>query len=53
MPRFAANLGFLFTEHPFLDRFAAAARAAAATVPQSRACVWPVALLMATPLRSH
>ena len=27
MPRFAANLGFLFTEHPFLDRFAAAARA--------------------------
>lgn len=24
MPRFAANLGFLFTEHPFLDRFAAA-----------------------------
>jgi hydroxypyruvate isomerase len=27
MPRFSANLGFLFTEHPFLDRFAAAARA--------------------------
>jgi len=27
MPRFAANLGFLFTELPFLDRFAAAARA--------------------------
>ncbi len=24
--RFAANLGWLFTEHPFLDRFAAAAR---------------------------
>lgn len=24
MPRFAANLGFLFTELPFLDRFAAA-----------------------------
>ena len=24
MPRFAANLGFLFTEHGFLDRFAAA-----------------------------
>lgn len=24
MPRFAANLGFLFTEHAFLDRFAAA-----------------------------
>ena len=27
MPRFAANLGFLFTELPFLDRFEAAARA--------------------------
>lgn len=26
MPRFAANLGFLFTEHPFLERFAAARR---------------------------
>lgn len=27
MPRFAANLQWLFTEHTFLDRFAAAARA--------------------------
>ena len=27
MPKFSANLGFLFTELPFLDRFAAAARA--------------------------
>lgn len=27
MPRFAANLHYLFTELPFLDRFAAAARA--------------------------
>jgi hydroxypyruvate isomerase len=27
MPNFSANLGFLFTELPFLDRFAAAARA--------------------------
>jgi hydroxypyruvate isomerase len=27
MPRFAANLSMLFTEHPFLDRFAAAAAA--------------------------
>jgi hydroxypyruvate isomerase len=27
MPRFAANLGFLFPEHDFLDRFAAAHRA--------------------------
>ena len=27
MPRFAANLSMLFTERPFLDRFAAAAAA--------------------------
>jgi hydroxypyruvate isomerase len=27
MPRFAANLSMMFTEHPFLDRFAAAAEA--------------------------
>lgn len=27
MPRFAANLSLMFTEHPFLDRFEAAARA--------------------------
>jgi hydroxypyruvate isomerase len=27
VPRFSANLGFLFPEHAFLDRFAAAARA--------------------------
>ena len=25
MPRFAANLSVLYNEHPFLDRFAAAA----------------------------
>src|SRR2546422_952064 len=25
MPRFAANLSMMYTEHPFLDRFAAAA----------------------------
>ena len=29
MPRFAANLTLMFTEVPFLDRFAAAARAGA------------------------
>src|ERR1700709_2507339 len=27
MPRFAANLSMMFTEHPFLDRFAAASEA--------------------------
>ncbi len=26
MPRFSANLGFLFTDQPFLDRFAASAK---------------------------
>ena len=32
MPRFAANLNWLFTEHPFLDRFAAARAAGFAAV---------------------
>jgi hydroxypyruvate isomerase len=32
MPRFAANLGYLFTERPFLERFAAAAAAGFAAV---------------------
>ena len=32
MPRFAANLSFLFTEHPFLERFAAARAAGFAAV---------------------
>jgi hydroxypyruvate isomerase len=32
MPRFAANLGFLFTEHDFLERFGAARRAGFAAV---------------------
>ena len=27
MPRLAANLAYLFTEHPFMERFAAAAAA--------------------------
>jgi hydroxypyruvate isomerase len=32
MPRFSANLGFLFTELPFLDRFAAATKVGSAGV---------------------
>jgi hydroxypyruvate isomerase len=32
MPRFAANLSFLFTERPFLERFAAARTAGFAAV---------------------
>lgn len=45
MPRFAANLHYLFNEYPFLDRFAAAAetgfRAVEAQVPYD----WPAAEL--------
>jgi 2-dehydrotetronate isomerase len=32
MPRFAANLGYLFTEHPLIERLGAAARAGFAAV---------------------
>ena len=43
MPKFAANLHYLFSEHPFLDRFAAAAdvgfRGVEAQVPYG----WPAA----------
>jgi hydroxypyruvate isomerase len=36
MPKFCANLGFLFTEVPFLDRFAASAKAGFAAVEFSQ-----------------
>ncbi|KQT83014.1 2-oxo-tetronate isomerase [Methylobacterium sp. Leaf466] len=39
MPRFAANLTLMFTEHPFLDRFAAAAQAGFSAVE----CLFPYA----------
>lgn len=35
MPKFCANLGFLFTEVPFLDRFAASAKAGFSAVEYS------------------
>ncbi len=35
MPKFCANLGFLFTELPFLDRFAASAKAGFSAVEYS------------------
>jgi hydroxypyruvate isomerase len=41
MPRFAANLGFLFTEHDFLDRFAAARAAGFRAVEYSRPYDFP------------
>jgi hydroxypyruvate isomerase len=36
MPKFCANLGFLFTEQPFLDRFAASAKAGFGAVEYSQ-----------------
>jgi hydroxypyruvate isomerase len=41
MPRFSCNLGFLFTEVPFLARFAAAARAGFAAVEIADPYAWP------------
>jgi len=41
MPRFAANLGFLFTEHDFLDRFAAARAAGFRAVEYAQPYAWP------------
>ncbi len=45
MPRFCANLGFLFTEVPFLDRFAAAAEAGFAGVEFASPYEYPAAEL--------
>jgi hydroxypyruvate isomerase len=47
MPRFDANLSFLFTEVPFLDRFAAAARAGFGAVEFGYAYEFPVKELTA------
>ena len=47
MPRFAANLGFLFPELPFLDRFAAAARAGFTAVEYAAPYEYPQAELRA------
>lgn len=43
MPRFAANLSMLFTEHPFLDRFERAARAGFDAVEFLFPYAWPLA----------
>ena len=45
MPRLAANLGFLFPDLPFLDRFAAAAKAGFAGVEYASPYEFPVAEL--------
>lgn len=52
MPRFAANLHYLFNEVPFLDRFAAAARAGFRGVEFQVPYQWPAAEL-ASLLREH
>lgn len=45
MLRFSANLGFLFPEMPFLDRFDASARAGFAAVEYASPYDYPVAEL--------
>ena len=47
MPRFAANLGFLFTEHAFLDRFAAARAAGFRAVEFAQPYAYPPAEIAA------
>ncbi|HBC17282.1 MAG TPA: hydroxypyruvate isomerase, partial [Alcanivorax sp.] len=52
MPRFAANLSLLFTELPFLDRFAAAADAGFQGVEYLFPYDWPASNL-AEKLQQH
>jgi hydroxypyruvate isomerase len=47
MPRFAANLSMLYTEHPFLDRFEAAARDGFDAVEFLFPYEWPASTLAA------
>ena len=47
MPRFAANLGWLFPEHEFLDRFEAAAHAGFRGVEFAQPYPWPAAEIRA------
>lgn len=47
MPRFAANLGYLFPEHEFLDRFEAAAKAGFRAVEFAQPYAWPAAEIRA------
>jgi len=52
MPRFAANLSFLYTDLPFLDRFEAAARDGFKAVEYLFPYAWPARELAAR-LRAH
>ena len=47
MPRFAANLSMMYTEHAFLDRFAAAAKDGFKAVEFLFPYEWPAATLAA------
>jgi len=47
LPRFAANLGYLFPEHEFLGRFEAAARAGFRGVEFAQPYAWPAAEIRA------
>ncbi|MBC7917388.1 MAG: hydroxypyruvate isomerase, partial [Rhodoferax sp.] len=47
MPRFAANLSMMYVEHPFLDRFAAAAADGFEAVEYLFPYEWPAATLAA------
>lgn len=47
MPRFAANLSFLYTELPFLDRFEAAAKDGFKAVEYLFPYTWPARELVA------
>nr|MBP9061304.1 hydroxypyruvate isomerase [Rhodoferax sp.] len=47
MPRFAANLSFLYTELPFLDRFEAAAKDGFKAVEYLFPYAWPARELVA------
>jgi hydroxypyruvate isomerase len=47
MPRFAANLSMMYVEHPFLERFAAAAADGFAAVEYLFPYEWPAATLAA------
>ncbi|MEO8525762.1 MAG: 2-oxo-tetronate isomerase [Caldimonas sp.] len=52
MPRFAANLSMMYVEHPFLDRFAAAAADGFTAVEFLFPYEWPAATLAAA-LKQH
>lgn len=52
MPQFAANLSFLYTEHPFLERFAAAAEDGFTAVEYLFPYDWPAHQLQQL-LRTH